>query len=72
MGLFGDLGRMARELKDIGDEFVSIKDDVISSTKELAKDALEVKDSVQSNVTETIASKKESVVTEIKKNLTLK
>lgn len=72
MGLFGDLGRMARELKDIGDEFVSIKDDVISSTKELAKDALEVKDTVQSNVTETIESKKESVVTEIKKNLTLK
>ena len=72
MGLFGDLGRMARELKDIGDEFVSIKDDVISSTKELAKDALEVKDSVQSNMIETIESKKESVVTEIKKNLTLK
>jgi gas vesicle protein len=72
MGLFGDLGRMARELKDIGDEFVSLKDDVVSSTRDLAKEALDVKDSVQTNVTETIQSKKESVVSEIKKTITQK
>lgn len=79
MSLFGDIGKIVREVKDITDEFSSIKDSVVSSTKDLAKQAMEteniVKDGVKSTITEGkthIATKVTDVKTEVKNNITLK
>lgn len=78
MGLFGDLGRIAREVKTISDQYAGIKNEAVASVKDLAQQALDtervVKDGVKSTIEQGkshVASKVTDAKEEVKKNVQL-